>query len=426
MSYNILLLGGGGREHAMAKHIVKSPKCDQLFIAPGNAGTSELGTNLPFQATDATSVRDAIIEQNIKMVIVGPEDPLVKGLVDLLHNDPLTQDVMVFGPEAAGAQLEGSKAFAKAFMDRAAIPTAAYREFSKDEEVATIEYLKSLPCPIVIKADGLAAGKGVIIAQTNEEAIEATKEIFAGQFGSSGDKVVIEAFLDGIEFSVFVITNGFEYQILPVAKDYKKIFEGDLGPNTGGMGAISPPTFVDEIMMEKVTSRVIEPTLAQLKKDKIPYVGFIFLGMIEVNGEPFVIEYNTRMGDPETEVVFPRIQSDMVKVFEDLILHNPLEPLIIDSNYAAGIYIVAEGYPGAYSKGSEIDLEDFPEDAYYFMGGAKLNEEEKVVSNGGRVLFVGAMNPVLSEARRKALEAADAVVMEGKFYRRDIGADVDG
>ena len=425
MSYNILLLGGGGREHAMAAHIVKSPKCDQLFIAPGNAGTSELGTNLDFAATDFASIRDAIIEQNIRMVLVGPEDPLVQGLVDQLHNDPLTKEVMVFGPEAAGAQLEGSKAFAKAFMDRAAIPTAAYREFSKDDEAATIEYLASLPCPIVIKADGLAAGKGVIIAQTNDEAIEATKEIYAGQFGDSGNKVVIEAFLDGIEFSVFVITNGFEYQVLPVAKDYKKIFEGDLGPNTGGMGAISPPPFVDEIMMEKVTSRVIEPTLAQLKKDGIPYVGFIFLGMIEVNGEPFVIEYNTRMGDPETEVVFPRIQSDMVQVFEDLILHNSLEPLIIDSNFAAGIYIVADGYPGDYSKGNEIDLEDFPDNAYHFMGGTKLNDNDKVVSNGGRVIFVGAMDPLLSEARSKALEAADAVVMEGKFYRRDIGADVD-
>ncbi len=423
--YNILILGGGGREHAIATHVVKSPKCQHLFIAPGNAGTSDLGINLDFAATDVEAVKSAILRHDIKMVIVGPEDPLVNGLVDALHADLQTKDVMVFGPEAAGAQLEGSKAFAKAFMDRAGIPTAAYREFSKDDEAATIDYLLGLPCPIVIKADGLAAGKGVIIAQDNEEAIAVTKEIFSGQFGAAGDKVVIEAFLDGIEFSVFVITNGEDYEVLPVAKDYKKIFDGDRGPNTGGMGAVSPPSFVDEVMMKKVRFRIIEPTLSQLKQDNIPYTGFIFLGLIEVKGEPFVIEYNTRMGDPETEVVFPRIQSDMVAVFEDLIKGNKLQPLIIDPNFAAGIYIVASGYPGTYKKGSLIDMKDLPQATFNFQGGTKLSEEGKIISNGGRVIFVGAMDAKLSEARKKALAAADALIMSDKFYRRDIGADID-
>lgn len=424
-SYNILLLGGGGREHAIATHVVKSPKCLQLFIAPGNAGTSDLGSNLDFAATDVAAVKSAILRYDIKMVIVGPEDPLVNGLVDALHKDPQTKDVMVFGPEAAGAQLEGSKAFAKAFMDRAGIPTAAYREFSKVEEAATIEYLSSLPCPIVIKADGLAAGKGVIIAQSNQEAIEATKEIYAGQFGASGNKVVIEAFLDGIEFSVFVITNGDDYEVLPVAKDYKKIFDGDQGPNTGGMGAVSPVPFVDDVMMQKVRLRIIEPTLSQLKKDNIPYTGFIFLGLIEVKGEPFVIEYNTRMGDPETEVVFPRIQSDMVTVFEDLIMGNKLQPLKIDPQFASGIYVVADGYPGDYKKGNILDLKNLPDDTFSFYGGAKRDDAGNILSNGGRVLFVGAKDSVLSESRKKALSAADALIMADKFYRRDIGADVD-
>jgi len=423
--YNILLLGSGGREHAIGSHIITSPKCDQLFVAPGNAGTAQIGTNLDFAATDFESIKNAVLAHNIQMIIVGPEDPLVIGIVDRIHQDESLRQIMVFGPEAAGAQLEGSKAFAKAFMDRANIPTAAYREFTKEEENEAVEYLNSLPCPIVIKADGLAAGKGVIIAQTNAEAVGATQEIFAGQFGASGDKIVIEAFLDGIEFSVFVVTNGDQYAILPVAKDYKKIFEGDKGPNTGGMGAVSPVPFVDDVMMQKVTERIIEPTLSQLRKDNIPYTGFIFLGLIEVKGEPFVIEYNTRMGDPETEVVFPRIKSDMLELFEDLILGHTIKPLEIDPDFATGIYIVADGYPGDYQKGTTIDITKLPEDTTYYHGGVKSGDDGQLLSNGGRVLFILAKDAILGNARKKALAGADAVVMENKFYRRDIGADVD-
>lgn len=423
--YNILLLGSGGREHAIAAHIAQSPKCNQLFIAPGNAGTALTGTNLPFAATDFAAIKQCVLDHDIRMIVVGPEDPLVQGLVDRIHGDEALRDVLVFGPEAAGARLEGSKAFAKDFMMKAGIPTAAYREFSKDQLKDAIEYLRQHDLPVVIKADGLAAGKGVIIAQSADEAIRTVEEIFGGQFGAAGDKIVVEAFLDGIEFSVFVATNGDQYVILPVAKDYKKVFEGDKGPNTGGMGAVSPVSFVGDGMMSKVVGRIVQPTLSQLKKEGIPYTGFIFLGLIEVRGEPFVIEYNVRMGDPETEVVFPRIKSDMVEVMENLVTGKPVEPLEVDPDFAAGIYIVSDGYPGDYSRGKPIDTSALPSYCDIFHGGTKLSDSGAVVSNGGRVMFVYSTHNNLAQARKKALEGADAIVMENKYYRRDIGKDVD-
>lgn len=423
--YNILILGSGGREHAIAAHTAQSPRCNRLFIAPGNAGTAEVGQNLPFAATDFAALKENLLEHDIRMVIIGPEDPLVQGIADKIHADSQLQHVLVFGPGAAGAQLEGSKAFAKRFMMKAGIPTASYREFSKDQLDQTIEYLRSHSLPIVIKADGLAAGKGVIIAPDVETGIDAVCEIFGGQFGVSGDKIVIESFLDGIEFSVFIATNGEEYVLLPVAKDYKKIFEEDKGPNTGGMGAVSPVPFVDDKMMDKVTERIIRPTLAQLEQDGIPYTGFIFFGLIAVDDDPYVIEYNVRMGDPETEVVFPRIKSDMVEIMEKLILHERLPDMEIEPDYAAGVYVVSKGYPGDYEKGKSIDVSALP--GYYtvFHGGTKRDDSGTLVSNGGRVIFSCAKDADLTAARRKALEGADSIVMDGKFYRRDIGGDLD-
>ncbi len=423
--YNILLIGSGGREHAMATHFASSKRCGQLYIAPGNAGTLSVGTNLVLNVADFQAVKEAILQYNIHLVVVGPEDPLVNGLVDRIHQDNDLTDIMVFGPEAAGARLEGSKAFAKAFMLKYNIPTASYREFSKYDAGDAIDYIGSQPMPIVIKADGLAAGKGVIISPSADEAIAAVKDIFKGQFGAAGDRIVVESFLSGIEFSVFVATNGEQYYTLPVAKDYKKIWDGDQGPNTGGMGAVSPVPFVDDKMMQKVNDRIILPTMHGLRQEGIPYIGFIFFGLIEVGGEPYVIEYNVRMGDPETEVVFPRILGDMVGLMVDLIRGNPIEAPDIDSDFAAGVYIVSDGYPGDYQKGKAIHVENVPGTCMYFHGGTKLDAQQRVVSNGGRVLFVFAKDKEMSMARRKALEGADAVIMEGKFYRRDIGSDID-
>lgn len=423
--YNILLIGSGGREHAMATHFALSKRCGRLYIAPGNAGTMEVGTNLVLNVADFQAVKDAILQYNINLVVVGPEDPLVSGLVDRIHQDSDLADIMVFGPEAAGARLEGSKAFAKAFMQKYNIPTASYREFSKYEADDAVDYILSHTMPIVIKADGLAAGKGVIISPNADEAITAVKGIFKGQFGAAGDRIVIESFLSGIEFSVFVATNGEQYYTLPVAKDYKKILDGDLGPNTGGMGSVSPVPFVDDKMMRKVNERIILPTLHGLRQEGIPYVGFIFFGLIEVGGEPYVIEYNVRMGDPETEVVFPRILGDMVGLMVDLIRGNPIEMPAIDSDFAAGVYIVSEGYPGDYEKGKAVFVENVPNGCLYFHGGTKVDPQLGVVSNGGRVLFVFAKDKDMSMARKKALAGADAVRMEGKFYRRDIGSDID-
>lgn len=425
ISYNILILGSGGREHAIAAHTAKSPRCNRLFIAPGNAGTAEVGQNLPFAATDFAALKKNILDHDIRMVIIGPENPLAQGIADKIHADSQLQHILVFGPDAEGAQLEGSKAFAKRFMMKAGIPTASYREFSKDQLDQTIEYLRTHSLPIVIKADGLAAGKGVIIAPDIETATDAVREIFGGQFGASGDKIVIESFLDGIEFSVFIATNGEDYVLLPVAKDYKKIFEEDKGPNTGGMGAVSPVPFVDDTMMDKVTERIIRPTLAQLKEDDIPYTGFIFFGLIAVNGEPYVIEYNVRMGDPETEVVFPRIKSDMVEIMEKLILHERAPAIEIEPGYAVGVYVVAKGYPGDYEKGKAIDVIGLPDYCTVYHGGTKRDESGILVSNGGRVIFSCAKDTDLTTARRKALEGADAIIMDGKFFRRDIGRDVD-
>lgn len=423
--YNILLLGSGGREHAMATHIAQSPLCNHLYIAPGNAGTTAVGTNLPLSPNDFVAVKQCIIEHDIHLVVIGPEDPLVNGLTDMIHADGDLQDVLVFGPCAAGARLEGSKAFAKTFMEKYNIPTASYREFSAAESSLAKEYVSRHPLPIVIKADGLAAGKGVIIAGTHQEAISSIDLIFGGQFGDAGSRIVIESFLDGVEFSVFVATDGERYFILPVAKDYKKIYENDQGPNTGGMGAVSPVPFVDDYMMQQVEENIIKPTLYGLRQENIPYTGFIFFGLIAVDGRPMVIEYNVRMGDPETEVVFPRIKGDMVSLMKDLILKRNFTTPEIDPDFTAGIYIVSHGYPGSYEKGKEIGLDDLPDYCSAFHGGTALTEDGTIVSNGGRVIFVYAGDSNLTAARTKALAGADAVKMENKFYRRDIGKDVD-
>lgn len=425
-AYNILLLGSGGREHAMADHIVKSKRCANLFIAPGNGGTSKIGTNLPIEVVDIDAIKSVIKQHQIKMVIIGPEDPLDMGVVDALSNDPGMQDVMVFGPRQGGAKLESSKAFAKDFMLRAGIPTAAYRQFGKNDLNDALAYVGQHSCPVVIKADGLAAGKGVLICQTNEEAVRAVGEIFSGQFGTAGNVIVVESFLTGIEFSVFIAAKGREYVMLPVAKDYKKIFEQDRGPNTGGMGAVSPVPFVDDAMMDKTIKKIVLPTLQQLEKENIPYTGFIFFGLIAVEGAPYLIEYNVRMGDPETEVVFPLIKSDMVEVFEKLINELPVTPLMIDNQHAAGIYVVAEGYPGTYEKGIPIDVSKLPPDLTLYHGGTKYDNQGQLVSNGGRVMFVLGRGDTLTDARKKALSGADAIIMKNKYFRRDIGSDVDG
>lgn len=421
---NILLLGSGGREHALAWKMVKSHHCDQLFIAPGNAGTAEFGTNLPFSVTDFTAIKEACIEHKINMLVVGPEEPLVKGIADLFRNDPQLNRITVVGPSAEGAQLEGSKAYSKKFMQRNGIPTAGYAEFTQALYEEGRQYIMRHPLPVVLKADGLAAGKGVVIAETHNEALLAFEEMLINkQFGEAGSKVVIEEFLRGIEVSVFALTDGEAYQVIGHAKDYKRIGEGDTGLNTGGMGCVSPVPFMDEVFMQKVEERIIRPTVAGLSKENISYHGFIFFGLMNVNGEPWVIEYNCRMGDPETEVVMPLLQTDIVALFAAMDNGTLADTNIAFSDQScATIMAVSGGYPGEYRKNILINgLEnEVPEGSMVFHAGTK-ETDGKVFTNGGRVIAVTSYAKNIAEAVERSKKVLEKIDFEGMNYRKDIG-----
>jgi phosphoribosylamine--glycine ligase len=422
---NVLIIGSGGREHAFAWKIAQSPLLSSLFIAPGNPGTAELGTNLAIRVADLAGIAQAIREHQIELVVVGPEEPLVKGVRDYIESQEDLKHVGIVGPGAEGAQLEGSKDFSKNFMHRHGVPTAASQTFTKESVEAGLAYLETQSLPIVLKADGLAAGKGVIIAQTLEEAKASLKEMLLdSKFGAASDKVVIEQFLRGIELSVFVLTDGENYVVLPEAKDYKRIGENDEGLNTGGMGAVSPVPFATASFMEHVDNRVIKPTLAGLKADGIKYQGFIFIGLMNHEGEPYVIEYNARMGDPETEVVLPRIESDFLSLLLAAAKGTLNEEKIqISAQYAVTTMVVAGGYPEDYRKGDVITGLDQVTDAHIFQAGTK-EQEGQLLTNGGRVIALTGTSNTLEKAIQKSQKAALAIQFEGKNFRRDIGLDV--
>lgn len=420
----ILLLGSGGREHALAWKLNQSVWTNPLFIAPGNAGTALCGTNVALDLNDFDGIASFCIKEQIEMIIVGPEEPLVKGLCDYFQSDDALKKIFFIGPSKQGAQLEGSKAFAKAFMQRHNIPTAGYREFDQSNFEEGVKYVHEHPLPVVLKADGLAAGKGVIICTSAIEAIaEFELMLQQNKFGEASKKVVVEEFLDGIELSVFVLTDGKNYVILPEAKDYKRIGEGDRGLNTGGMGAVSPVPFASPGFMHKVEERIIKPTIEGLQKEHIDYKGFIFIGLIKVNGQPFVIEYNCRMGDPETEVVIPRLENDLVGLLVATAKQElDTVTIAIDKRSAATIMAVSGGYPGSYEKGFVIDglRESLPADSILFHAGTTEKEGE-VVTNGGRVLCVTAYGETINAAVQKAKQSMQQIDFDGMYYRKDIG-----
>ena len=422
---NILLLGSGGREHAIAYKIAQSEQCSQLYIAPGNAGTSALGENVALDTSDFDAVAQFVVRHRVDMVVVGPEAPLVDGIADYFAEQPMLHNVLVIGPRKQGAMLEGSKDYAKAFMQRHNIPTARYQTFTSNTLAEGERFLESLQAPYVLKADGLAAGKGVLIDPDLDTAKKHLREMLCNhKFGDASASVVIEEYLSGIELSVFVLTDGSHYLLLPSAKDYKRIGEGDTGLNTGGMGSVSPVPFADKAFMKKVEDRIVKPTVRGLRDEKIPYCGFIFIGLMNCGGDPYVIEYNVRMGDPETESVFPRIKSDIVELFENA-AHGNLDgcKLEVDPRTAACVMMVASGYPESYRKGDVINLGD-DDDTLIFHCGTKRDGQGHLLTNGGRVLCATTLANSLPEALLKSYNRCQSITWKDKYYRRDIGQDL--
>jgi phosphoribosylamine--glycine ligase len=423
---NILVLGSGGREHTLAWKIAQSSMVSNLYVAPGNAGTAKIAVNVPIAVTDFEAIKKFVVDNKIEMVLVGPEDPLVKGIHDFFLESTELQNVKVIGPQKEGARLEGSKEYAKEFMKRHKIPTAAYESFTSETVEEGKKFLETLTPPYVLKADGLAAGKGVLILDDLKEAKQELDEMLLdAKFGQASSKVVIEEFLNGIELSCFVLTDGKDYKILPMAKDYKRIGEGDTGLNTGGMGAISPVPFADEVFRKKIEDRIVKPTITGLCQDKIPYKGFVFIGLIKVGEDPFVIEYNVRMGDPETEVVIPRLKTDLVALLK-AVADNDLSkiPLEIDNKAATTVMTVSGGYPEAYEKGKVITgLDTVEDDALVFHAGTIL-KNNKVVTNGGRVLAVTSMDKSFRQAIKKSYQNIAKLNFDKMYYRKDIGFDL--
>jgi phosphoribosylamine---glycine ligase len=422
---NILILGSGGREHTFAWKISQSPLCKQLFVAPGNSGTSKTAKNIDINVTDFESIKALVLNENITMVVVGPEDPLVLGIHDFFLEDNDLNHVTVIGPQAKAAQLEGSKEFAKEFLIRHDIPTAAYKSFTKENVEEGNLFLETLNPPYVLKADGLAAGKGVLILNNLDEAKRELKQMLVdAKFGDASTKVVIEEFLDGIELSCFVLTDGKDYKILPTAKDYKRIGEGDTGLNTGGMGAISPVPFADKALMTKIEERIVKPTILGLQKDNLPYKGFIFIGLIMVGNDPFVIEYNVRMGDPETEAVLPRLKNDLAEIFK-AIGNRTLKDIEIeiDKRSTATVMLVSGGYPEAYEKGMKINGIESIKDALVFHAGAKV-KDSKVITSGGRVMAITSFGKDHKEALTKTYQNIEKLHFDKMYYRKDLGFDL--
>lgn len=421
---NILILGSGGREHTFAYKIAQSPKCGNLYLAPGNAGTSEIAENLDLNPIDFAAVGNTALEKDVQMIVVGPEDPLVKGIVDYFKNDDRLKHIQIIGPSRRGALLEGSKERAKEFMAMYDIPTAAYESFSFESLGAGKKFLDTLKPPYVLKADGLAAGKGVLIIDDLEEAKKELENMLSGKFGAASKKVVIEEFLDGIELSVFVLTDGKNYKILPTAKDYKRIGEGDTGLNTGGMGAVSPVPFADETLMQKIEERIVKPTVNGLQEEEIDYKGFIFIGLIKVNEEPYVIEYNVRMGDPETEVVLPRIKTDLVELLEKT-WETKLDEinLELDDRAATTVMLVSGGYPESYQKGKIITGLKEIDNSIVFHAGTK-QEDGEIVTSGGRVIALTSFGKDYKEALKKSYQSAEKLQFDKMYFRKDIGFDL--
>ena len=422
---NILILGSGGREHTFAHQIAKSEMCNNLYVAPGNAGTEAIATNLPINVTDFKAIEETVLENKIAMVVVGPEDPLVKGIANYFSSSEALKNVMLIGPSERGALLEGSKERAKEFMAMHKIPTAAYESFTKESLDAGKKFLETLQPPYVLKADGLAAGKGVLILENLDEAKNELETMLSGKFGEASKTVVIEEFLDGIELSVFVLTDGKNYKILPTAKDYKRIGEGDKGLNTGGMGAVSPVPFADDSFMQKIEDRIVKPTVEGLQKENIDYKGFVFIGLIKVNNNPYVIEYNVRMGDPETEVVLPRIETDLVALLQAT--HQQKLDTIdlkIDSRAATTVMVVSGGYPETYEKGKEIKGTESIEDSLVFHAGTK-SENGKLLTNGGRVIAITSLDENYKKALKKSYQNIEKLSFDKMYYRTDIGFDLD-